>query len=636
MVNWRFREKTPQESVRDPVHEEFFADDAIRDVCEALVREGIQNSLDARAEQSSTSVVVRIGVRAPKNSEADLVAERRRFLGGLEAHWSSDGNGLSRPPSADEPLHWLVFEDFGTTGLTGNPAQDFPEDTPNPFFAFFRAEGYSEKQATQRGRWGLGKFAFPRASRGRCFFGLTVRHDDGRAFLMGRCTLKSHRVGERRFTPDGYFGVWTADKPVMPFDDDDLIKRFVSSFGLARGEDRAGLSVVVPFVDPAEVTTAALLSAIVRGYWLALLAGHLIVRLVEQDGEVFEVNAASLDAALDRLPAAEQAELRPLVALARWGLQLPADETITTVMPPTVGSPKWGPLVLTEPVVDALKARTELGRWRVRVPVRVKRSRGGGEQESWFEVLLERTDDGRVAKPMFIREGILISDVRARVPAGWRSIVLVQDAPLATFLGDSENPAHTRWVREGTHFKGKYERGAEWISFVTSSVDELVHAMHSGDDAADPTVLADVLSVMLPEAPEPTKRRKASEKQPKQSGEPALDLPVRRARYRLAPADKGFAIIGAPNGLKSGTEISVQAAYDVRKGNPFKQWQSFDFEFMKAPIRVTEQRGIDVVEAAENRVRLRVQEAEFRFVVSGFDTYRDLKVDVRVQEENGE
>ena len=47
-MKWHFRQHAPGEKTRDPIQGEFFATEAIRNPAEALIREGIQNSLDAQ------------------------------------------------------------------------------------------------------------------------------------------------------------------------------------------------------------------------------------------------------------------------------------------------------------------------------------------------------------------------------------------------------------------------------------------------------------------------------------------------------------------------------------------------------------------------------------------------------------
>lgn len=45
---WHYRVKAPDEKVRDPIQGEFFSTEAIKNPADALVREAIQNALDAR------------------------------------------------------------------------------------------------------------------------------------------------------------------------------------------------------------------------------------------------------------------------------------------------------------------------------------------------------------------------------------------------------------------------------------------------------------------------------------------------------------------------------------------------------------------------------------------------------------
>ncbi len=80
-------------------------------------------------------------------------------------------------PREAEAMPYLVIEDFGTRGLTGDPHVD-PElepasDIKNDFFYFWRNVGRSNKGEVDRGRWGLGKAVFTVASRIRTIFGIT-------------------------------------------------------------------------------------------------------------------------------------------------------------------------------------------------------------------------------------------------------------------------------------------------------------------------------------------------------------------------------------------------------------------------------------------------------------------------------
>ena len=58
--SWRFNTRRPSEKRREPIQGEYFAAEAISNPGEALVREGIQNSLDARRNDGKVMVRIRV------------------------------------------------------------------------------------------------------------------------------------------------------------------------------------------------------------------------------------------------------------------------------------------------------------------------------------------------------------------------------------------------------------------------------------------------------------------------------------------------------------------------------------------------------------------------------------------------
>ncbi|MCH7598849.1 MAG: hypothetical protein IH973_03760 [Myxococcales bacterium] len=165
MSGWYFRPKTAGETHREPIHGEFFATYAISDPGMALVREGIQNSLDAGPEEEKITVRIYLS-----GQNEHLTAEEfAPYIQGAWEHLRASDNGLllDEIPTQNEPCPFLVFEDFGTRGLKGDPAEAFRNKSglKNHFYHFFRAEGQSDKEASDRGSWGIGKQVFPRSSR---------------------------------------------------------------------------------------------------------------------------------------------------------------------------------------------------------------------------------------------------------------------------------------------------------------------------------------------------------------------------------------------------------------------------------------------------------------------------------------
>ena len=215
-TGWHFQPIAPGSTVREPIAGAFFAADAVSEPGEALVREGIQNSLDAALPGRMAYVRICLVTDGIDRQEAGL------YFAGARTHYAADDNGLRKEdlPEETEAISALVFEDFETSGLQGDPATPYPpnERGENNFFHFFRAEGRSDKEVGKRGSWGLGKDTFFRASRVNTVFGLTVRNDDSRRLLMGKTVLKPHWVGED-YCQDGYFGVTVeGNSTVLPIE----------------------------------------------------------------------------------------------------------------------------------------------------------------------------------------------------------------------------------------------------------------------------------------------------------------------------------------------------------------------------------------------------------------------------------
>ncbi len=134
MAEWSYQQQQPGLTYRDPISGEFFSTEAISNSAEALSREGLQNTLDARIPGQRARV--RIFLSGPTGAAAADVAP---FFQGAWPHLQARGNGLREIPAENSACPFLVFEDFGTTGLEGDPTQWHPmEGFRNGFFTFFR------------------------------------------------------------------------------------------------------------------------------------------------------------------------------------------------------------------------------------------------------------------------------------------------------------------------------------------------------------------------------------------------------------------------------------------------------------------------------------------------------------------
>lgn len=631
MADWRFREPRPGDKIRNPVQGEFFSDEAIEKPGEALVREAIQNSLDARVNGK----VVRVRIYLSGQNRALEPDRAARWLAEAWKHAGARDSGLRDVPGPEEPCSFIVIEDFGTSGLTGDVRQFRPgSGSSNRFFAFWRAEGVSEKNTGERGRWGVGKTVFPRSSRINTFFGLTVRADDGRRLLLGQTVLRHHELDGKWYAPDGDFGVVDNDEDfVLPIEDDAIVDLFRDDFGVTRRRE-PGLSIVIPYPD-SEISGKGILDAVIRQYFWPLIEGTLEVELAGNGVPAGRVILApdSLEEALEPIAGEEECEMLSVIRLAQRAREVTDDERVILRAPDPQGAPGWFDDMIPEEDLPRLRTAFLQGDLlALRVPIWV-REMGNDAVKSYFDVYLQRDRDRQGAVPVFVRNGIIIPDVRQRRRGRERfvSLVVIEDRPIASLLADAETPAHTRWDKNTANFKGKYVYGDRYIQFVASAPRQLVHALTRVGEEQDILLLADIfprpaelqggLEAEEDEpAPEPGDKPEKPEPPGKRSADP----------FAIQKLAGGFRVSCNKGGDAAGKEIEVLAAYDRSFGEPFRRYDPADFRLEHLNVSVS---GGRLLHRQDNRLRASVDDPDqFEIRVLGFDERRDVVVKARTVE----
>ncbi|OQW99660.1 MAG: hypothetical protein BWK74_01755, partial [Desulfobacteraceae bacterium A6] len=339
----------PGEINIDPIEGEFFTTEALGSITDAVVREAIQNSLDARNGNDP----VTIHFELKKISLSNNPEIKEQYFNGIETHLKSKQSGLLNIPDLNQEMDCLLIEDFGTRGLQGDETQyDDLDDNGkrNDFYYFWRNIGRTRKESTDIGRWGLGKTVFQAASRINTFFGLTVRYEDRKPLLMGQSALRIHRIGNQRYAPYGYFGSFKGDL-ALPVEEMAIVGRFDSDFTLAR-KNMPGLSIVIPFADNDlrifpekskndrdKKNMVSCYFSVIRHYFFPIIAGKLIVVLKTMDREL-KIDSGFLNAFLDKSKKKSRRNLRGVLELARWAICQPTDSMITLSEPQAGKAPK--------------------------------------------------------------------------------------------------------------------------------------------------------------------------------------------------------------------------------------------------------------------------------------------------------
>ncbi|MGH2621272.1 MAG: hypothetical protein ACRDHG_11995, partial [Anaerolineales bacterium] len=102
--SWRFYLQQPTDPIHNPISGEFFSTEAVGNVAEALVREGIQNTLDARRRRPDGSREPAHAVFFVSEVAGALPAARaQRWFASLWPHITAPANGLRNHPALDHP-----------------------------------------------------------------------------------------------------------------------------------------------------------------------------------------------------------------------------------------------------------------------------------------------------------------------------------------------------------------------------------------------------------------------------------------------------------------------------------------------------------------------------------------------------
>ena len=625
---WQFLDKRPKETERNPVQGEFFNTESLRRIMDALIREAFQNSLDAslvRNPEKTQYEPVKIRIFVSGDERAKSPEESAEFFNGLVEHYRAS---IKDVPSANDgifnqPCRYIVIEDFNTTGLSGDElASSSPKtgEEPNNFYYFFRAEGASAKSSGDKGRWGIGKYVFPKASGINSFFAVTKRPGDDRELLLGKSILKVHEIqGLGEFHPDGWFAI---DGDVFePVVDREVVGEMKLAWNIARAGE-TGLSVVVPYIE--NIDALEVCQSIVAEYMQPILEGQLEVS-IDSPSNLVQIDKGSYVSLLDALfgDSPEGQRLRFDARMMIRDLENTNEDIFRVNL---VSNAQWSRDVISPEQGQQIRRKLdERGFVRVEVPVEIAASRTSTKLQSLLFVTFMKAEF--TSKPTFLREGIHVSDVRSKAVPQIRSIVRIPSGVLGDLLGDSEGPAHVDWDSKRDSFKGKYLYGKAWIDFVKRSPKSILDLVRGDDEDGDKSVAADWFpdeadeDVVVPPIV-----------QPGGDGDdggvvipPIPPIPpVTPKPFRISRVSGGFTVTTSVGALEF-DQCEISCAYDVARGDAMNKWSPLDFQSGDLKIEID---GGSAVELDGNRWTFVIADpSAFAIRVTGFDTRRDLIVD---------
>lgn len=243
----------------------------------ALIRESIQNSLDAVLDRSQP-VNVTIETKALKVIDFPSFFDLREHVEGCLSYFSQNSNakevfGPMLPyldcTSGGDTISYIKVSDSNTRGMAYEPG-----NTNCPFYAFVRSKGVSSKEnQTSGGSFGFGKAAYFNMSPVRSVFVSTML-SDGQQIFEGVASLCTHKYKNEKKTSVGYYDNNNGN-PIL--DADNIPTPFKRT--------EPGTSICIMGINPAEKQGAfdEMIDAVLRNFWMAIWMGRLIVSFIPPD-----------------------------------------------------------------------------------------------------------------------------------------------------------------------------------------------------------------------------------------------------------------------------------------------------------------------------------------------------------------
>jgi len=608
-MKWYFSPQLPGQVETEVTQRGQFSNDEV-DISETIVREAVQNSLDAAVNDRCRATFRWLD----KSDGLDSGFMKSLFDEHL-VHAEKAGLDVSAI-DFNEPRA-LIIEDFGTRGLTGS-VNKIDKDN---FSDFWRRHGKSHKTGKSRGRWGLGKLVYSTSSELGVFFGATVREADPTIHVMGQTVLNLRTVGDRKYPPHAFFadiegrGNIYEELPV-PLKDETMVDQFVDQFSLER-IGNPGLSVVIPFPNR-KFQLDRMIGVAIVNYFYPLITGQLVLQFDD-----IEINSGNIRVLAHEYAADSFHDIDMLFDFIEEANST-AEEGLLTLKESWADDTKLDVDDFEVEDLERIREKFTSGELvGLNLPIVLKK-KNGDKKHSWFSIFIKRPESLARGLDLYVRGGLTLPGEAKFKERKALGVMIAEEYDICSFLGDAENAAHTKWVANAEKLGKYYQRPGPKLKVIKNALVELYDLLAEVTEEVDDYALQSFFWAEEPEAGGKTGKKRKT---------PPLVPPIPEPRPRdftISSTTDGFAIHSHKEAdpARFPQVIDVRVAYDVATGNPFKKYNPLDFKLgNKESISLHMAKGTGkLIACKENQLKIEVQKLPFIFRVSGFDENRDLTV----------
>jgi hypothetical protein len=576
---------------------------------ETFVREAIQNTLDARLDQTKPAII------SFRFHRASLTRPGAYLEGAIKLREEA---GLHVPPGwRNGSIDWLTIEDFNTQGLDGDL-----NDRLDNFWGYWLNFGLSNKDGHGRGGRGIGRITFLITSQIQTVVGITRRFADGRVAASGMTLLRAMRANGRLRSTHAYLAASENDEESIfhLHDSAEFHDGFISAFGMSgygSAPYESGLALAIPYPHE-ELKADGILASAIEHFAPAILNGSLTVRVDDRTLDSGTLDRIASDVA-DRIHTDWiRDDVDRYLTLVREGLSGDAETFEVDV--------RQG-LVALRDSEQAERLRQKLNSGDTVVgSLRFDLTRASTTRKVSLTFVAAETPEGRRPADRLFREGMSLPDVKSRSPGELDLLLLVDDDELATYLNFCEGKAHLDLL-ESKEVRSKLEE--KRYGSPPFRVKRFVKALPADiRDFLTPEITepeTDVFDAFfsVPDA-DPNRRQGPGGKPEKDPPPPPLPPPPRIPAMKVRTLDDGFRLEANPDYTDWPINVSVSMAYADGTRNP--AWSVHDFR----PEELDTVANNCELSFVKNKLTARSCGEACSIEVTGFDNRRELETRIKV------
>lgn len=587
-----------------------------------LIRELLQNAIDARRPEFKSAVMVSIRLaKPPKLGKSYLKSiVDTELLDRLIASSEQSVDIDTDAPSA------LVIEDFGTSGLLGTYNDSTIDGRGENWNSFWFREGEGAKgDRSSNGGAGQGKITFYRQGDARTVLALSLRSSDSAQLLMGRTSFRRdyRKVeGQAKSKKVAYWCELDAEQTPCPTKNQADIDAFKLAFNLERTTE-PGLSLVIPFPRAYEAATA--LKIVLSEFFFPIARGRLRVVV---DGTVVDASTVSelADKHLTDKEVRDVFELCFTKGYRQFLLEV-IDASVSDEVPVEV-SREWAsgtaalkPEHFSEGVVDQLRTKLHDGqRVHVRFPIKVQGKVEKVPVWSFVDAHLQLPTDLPELEEAFIRNDLLIGKERRlktlRHLPKVRALTFISDEPLSKLMADAEEASHLEWNGKREKLTENWKNGAEIVRQVRNALVRLLTLLANVEGVRDTRALARFFAKPVEKG---SAARPGKEKGERDKKEEEYPPPPRPALFAIKAGPTSISVSSTGQAGVAGGVGIVTIAFDELDGNPFKSYDPFDFDLSDTDVHDVEATGCTVLSRDSNEIRYRADVDQMSLRIAGFE-----------------